>query len=735
MNESTRLISTFTPSLMPLETLEALFVKRQPVLDRLVAHSRISVDTDAKHFDLLVGPRGIGKTHLVALAYHKIKQSLLNADRYAVVWLREEEWGIASFFDLLLRILKTVEREGLALDPATLDKRIDALSDLPLTKRESQARALIDQALGAKVLLILAENLDMIFEGLGENGQKKLRAWLQEGQRIGIIASAPTLFAAVQLQRSPFYGFFQIEHLDEFTIDDASELLQKAARLRGRDDAAEFLVTPIGRARLRALQHLAGGNPRVYMIFAQFLTRQSMDDLVEPFMKTLDDLTPYYQAKMQVLSPQQRKIIEVMCDLQGGVTVKDVARHAHATSQSISSQMGKLREVRLVKSESAGKEAYYRLSEPLMRLCLNVKMQRRAPVRCMVEFLRVWYFEHELRTFAASEASDALERQLAQEALLSIVSSTLDPKIAALMEEFSSTETMNFDGLIGYADSFREAFGGWIKPARHLLVTAIVFVPSEENKASAVEKILNRFNSWSNSSAEETLDEKYAHIPCSVIFDLCSPPTLPYAQALLPVVMQAFKESFLLSWTRLEVALAADEGSSCVKEIASLELALESSDETIDEVLNYRNGSHAVTLIMIAELWCPVHLRETLAARCFRWALEKNQVSNIAMAALMNFAFFRRNEEIKPADFCERWFGRSLSDSGYVIATRIAYAVLDSLNGMPSKKLMQLSDEERSVADSMLNAKVPSGKFSSQTLGEWRKVLLNVKASGATARA
>ncbi len=735
MNEPTRLISTFTPSLMPLDTLEALFVKRQPILDRLVEHSKASIDTAAKHFDLLVGPRGIGKTHLIALAYHKIKQASLNTDRYAVVWLREEEWGIASFFDLLLRILKTVEREGLALDSTTLDKRIDALSDLPLTKKESQARALIDQALGAKTLLILAENLDMIFEGLGESGQKKLRAWLQEGQRIGIIASAPTLFAAVQLQRSPFYGFFQIENLEEFTIDEASELLQKAARLRGRDDAAEFLVTPTGRARLRALQHLAGGNPRVYMIFAQFLTRESMDDLVEPFMKTLDDLTPYYQAKMQVLSPQQRKIIEVMCDLQGGVTVKDIARHAHASSQSISSQLGKLKDVRLVKAESAGKEAYYRLTEPLMRLCLNVKMQRSAPVRCLVEFLRVWYFDHELRTFAASEASGALERQLAQEALLSIASSTPDPKIAALMEEFASTETMNFDGLIGYAESFREAFGGWTRPARHLLVTAIVFVPSEENKASAVEKILNRFNSWPSSPAEETLDTKYAHIPCSVIFDLCSPLTLPYAQALLPVVIRAFKESFLLSWTRLEVAIATDEGSSCVKEIANLELALESSDETIDEVLNYRNGSHAVTLIMIAELWFPAHLRETLAARCFRWALEKNQVSNIAMAALMNFAFFRRNKEIKPADFYERWLGRSLSDPGYVIAARIAHAVLDSLNDISSKKLLQLSDEERSVADSMLNANVHSGKFPSQTLGEWRKVLSNVRASGAIARA
>ena len=32
----------------------------------------------------------------------------------------------------------------------------------------------------------------------------------------------------------------------------------------------------------------------MYVIFSQFLTRQSLHKLVKPFMHTLDDLTPYY---------------------------------------------------------------------------------------------------------------------------------------------------------------------------------------------------------------------------------------------------------------------------------------------------------------------------------------------------------------------------------------------------------------------------------------------------------
>ena len=39
-------------------------------------------------------------------------------------------------------------------------------------------------------------------------------------------------------------------------------------------------------------------------------------------MQTLDELTPYYQARMQWLSPQQRKIIELLCDRRYAVPVK-----------------------------------------------------------------------------------------------------------------------------------------------------------------------------------------------------------------------------------------------------------------------------------------------------------------------------------------------------------------------------------------------------------------------------
>ena len=60
-------LSTFTPSMATPEALEATFVQRHALADRLVAVIRESATTDSKHHVLMIGPRGIGKTHLYEL--------------------------------------------------------------------------------------------------------------------------------------------------------------------------------------------------------------------------------------------------------------------------------------------------------------------------------------------------------------------------------------------------------------------------------------------------------------------------------------------------------------------------------------------------------------------------------------------------------------------------------------------------------------------------------------------
>ena len=55
------------------EALEAIFVQRHQLVADLVERIRESALTPNKHHTLIIGARGMGKTHLVSLVYHRLQ--------------------------------------------------------------------------------------------------------------------------------------------------------------------------------------------------------------------------------------------------------------------------------------------------------------------------------------------------------------------------------------------------------------------------------------------------------------------------------------------------------------------------------------------------------------------------------------------------------------------------------------------------------------------------------------
>jgi tetratricopeptide (TPR) repeat protein len=427
-------LAHFTPSLMKPEDLEALLVQREPLAQHLVELIRESALTPSKHHTLLIGPRGIGKTHLIALIYYRIQKQEDLRDRLWIAWLREEEWGVGSFLDLLLRIFRALQAE---YPDAISGERIEALYKLTADAAEHAAAMMLKEFVADRALLLLVENLDTLFAGLGDKGQKRLRSYIQENPFFTILATSQSLFNDVALQKSPFYGFFRQHHLDEFSLEEATLLLTKIADFRNDSDLVAFIQTPTGRARIRAVHHLAGGNPRVYVIFSQFLTREALDKLVEPFLSTLDELTPYYQARMSWLSNQQRKIVEFLCERRGAAPVKEIAQRGFMTQQTASGQLQDLRNKGYVQSTAIGRDSYYELREPLMRMCIEVKKHRGEPIFLFVDFLRLWYALDELQQLLASCHPDAiLEREYLLRAIQRTEQESEDPRAAACLKDY-----------------------------------------------------------------------------------------------------------------------------------------------------------------------------------------------------------------------------------------------------------------------------------------------------------
>ncbi|MEG3909007.1 tetratricopeptide repeat protein, partial [Microcoleus sp. w2-18aC4] len=391
------LVSRFTPSLMKHEDLEEMLVQRHDLANELVESIRHSILKPIEQHHLLIGMRGIGKTHLVSLMYHRVSKMEDLREKVLIAWLREEEWGVTSFLDLLLRILRSLQQEYPVEYKVKLFDRVESLyGESPDNAQQTAAELLKDFA-GDRTLLLLVENLDDLFEGFGDSGQQQFRDYLEKYHFCTIFATSQHFFKGIEHKKAPFYEFFNLHYLEKLNLDEVVCLLKNIAKLEGNKELELFIETPTGRSRIEAIHQLAGGNHRVYMIFAEFLTRDSLDRLVKPFLQTLDELTPYYQARMAWLSPQQRKIIEFLCDRRGAVMVKEIAQRCFMTHQTASSQLKQLSGMGYVTSESIGRESYYEIQEVLMRFCMDVKKHRGEPISLIVDFLRLWYTQEELK--------------------------------------------------------------------------------------------------------------------------------------------------------------------------------------------------------------------------------------------------------------------------------------------------------------------------------------------------
>jgi len=422
----------FSPNQTDPHLLEAIFVGREPLLQNVLEKIADSATSGATHHVLIYGPRGIGKSHFTALLHNR----LINNDKLSaavqIAWLNEDE-TTTSMVQFLVRVYRSLckwypdDYSAKWLDEL-LDQSPDEIAGV-LTRR-------LVERFKKRKLVILVENLNLLFENLGTKGQHQLRTLLHEHPFACLITTSQQLFKAVTDRSEPFFGFFQQIPLKPLSLSDAQQLLLKIAETKGQADLVQFLNTPDGRGRVRAIHDLAGGNHRVYIVLSGFVTRESLDQLVAPFQKMADDLTPYYQERLRWVSPLQRQIVELLCSQHGTVNPKEIARRLLVDQRSVGKQMRILEEIGYLTSTKRGRETYYELSEPLMRLAYEVKEQ--SLLQMLIEFLRIWYRPDEMQKLRTGGFNRATQAYV--DAAWERSQTTPDPRLKLLQEAIEKAE-------------------------------------------------------------------------------------------------------------------------------------------------------------------------------------------------------------------------------------------------------------------------------------------------------
>lgn len=410
----TKQLYKFNPSLVSPQVLQKTLVGREKELFRILRKiEECAQGASLRHF-LIIGPRGIGKTHLILLIYHTIKGDIAWNHKskdlnhfWIPIRLAEEEYRITTLAELLARILQEFEESSDSVEGLST---VNYKSDRPF--RQAETEELLDifvrnrEQLGRRFLLLI-DNFHEILERFSEEDQGRLRDVLMSKDLFLLIGAAPTLFERITSYKEPFYNFFENIWLRELDADEGANLIYKWSEQESQHDFLEHFEEV--RPRINALTHLAGGNPRMIVSLYSIFIGPGIIEVESNFTTLLDELTPYFQLRMKELSPQQAKILDTMASMEGPSSPTQIAKEVSLGTTKVTSQLKRMQTsgyVRLLR-ERGRRTVLYDVSDYLFRLWRQMRVEAgKQYLRFLVTVIKIWYTQEELEAQFDKVTSD-----------------------------------------------------------------------------------------------------------------------------------------------------------------------------------------------------------------------------------------------------------------------------------------------------------------------------------------
>ena len=392
----------YNPDLMSEKEITATFVARQNLIEELLAVIEDQPQGAGLQHVVVIAPRGMGKTTVLLMLRLAIRNSDLS-EQWQVVQFPEERYSINDLADFWLEVLDHI---SVATKDVSLNARVQQLKN-----RYRRSEDLREAALAlikdwrrehTKRIVVLVDNFDIILEQINdERDNARLRDVLMNDDVIMLVGGATTFFHEARSYDQPLYNFFKIFYLDGLTFDQIEGLLRQRAAFDRQSDFEETLKA--NTSRLHVLEHFTGGNPRLVLMLYRVITQSDISEVRLGLEKLLDEVTPYYKAKVESLPPQQRKILDYIArrssETNEGVTPKEIAASTRMSANQASAQIKRLFEQGYVKAANIrGRSSYYSLSERLYSIWHQMRFGSNARHRLqwLVNILKALYDNEEI---------------------------------------------------------------------------------------------------------------------------------------------------------------------------------------------------------------------------------------------------------------------------------------------------------------------------------------------------
>ena len=368
------------------------FVVRQGELDLVLEVIRGNTDSPSCQHVLVVGPRGRGKTMLLARVGAELRTDDELSERLFPVRFMEESQEIATLADFWLEALFHLAHANPTGNPEFSRDLLVTHADLAARWRDTNieecARAAFLEAadrLDRRVVLMV-ENLQSLCSDVGDDFGWQLRQTLQSEPRVMLLATATSRFKGLDDVERPFFELFRIVELEPLSTDACRRLWNMVSG----DEQTSREIKP--------LRILTGGSPRLLVIVATFARHRSLRQLLEDLVTLVDDHTEYFRSHLEVLAKTERRVYLAVIDLWQSSSAQEIAARARMDIRTASALIARLVDRGAVVVEKTGRKRKYAAAERLYSIYYKLRRERDEAglVRNLIQFMTVFYRSDEL---------------------------------------------------------------------------------------------------------------------------------------------------------------------------------------------------------------------------------------------------------------------------------------------------------------------------------------------------
>ena len=380
------------------ERLRKTTVARGHLLDNTLESLRGSVRRKSKNHLLFIGPRGIGKTHLLSCIEDAVQSDEALGKKIVVARFPEESNRTLSFADFLIGLCGILSEvledepqwaEHFAVVQAEEDDARVTDRLVPAIRQENRRHG--------RTLLVMLENLGEVLSRQirNRNDVASLRKFLMFDNGCLLVATAPMHFDGITDARQPFYDFFDIQILESLTFEETVEVIRRNLEWEERTDILANLEDL--RPRLEALYRMTGRSPRLTMMLYELIAHESVTSVQEQFHVLLDRISPFYQSRLKDLPPGQRALLECLASMRGEEkTPAAIAARMRTSQQETSSLLKRLSDAHYLRSDRHPRDRrsrLYTIREGFFDIWLAMNLSRGARRRLpfLLEFFSLFY--------------------------------------------------------------------------------------------------------------------------------------------------------------------------------------------------------------------------------------------------------------------------------------------------------------------------------------------------------